>query len=64
MTKLGWTEEDQQIWRDRKMPAHTIEYRYQHHMREAALMRKLSMVPIKPSHAKFIAAQFITIKYD
>lgn len=60
---MGWTKEDQQIWRDRKMPASKIYMRYQHHMKEAALMRRLSMVPIKPSHAKFIAVQFITFNY-
>lgn len=52
-----WTEEDQQIWRDRKMPCHTILYRYQHHVKECKIMLNLTKIPIKPSKAKLVALQ-------
>ena len=57
--ETGWSEEDQQIWRDRKMKPHTIRYRYQQHMKEYQVMLNLTRIPINPSHAKFIALQFM-----
>ena len=51
----GWTEEDQQIWRDRQMKPHTILYRYQHHVKECKIMTALTSIPLKPSQVKFLA---------
>ena len=55
----GWSEEDQQIWRDREMKPHTILYRYQHHMKEYEIMLNLTKIPIKPSPAKLVALRLI-----
>ena len=49
---VGWTEEDQEIWRTRKMSANTIYMRYQHHKKEADLMVSLSKVDMPPGEAK------------
>lgn len=57
---LGWTDEDRQIWRDRKMKPHTILYRYQHHVKECQIMTNLVKIPIKPSQAKLVALQFMS----
>ena len=55
----GWTQEDQQIWRDRKMKPHTIYYRARQEAKDCQIMNNLVKIPIKPSHAKFIALQFM-----
>lgn len=59
----GWTEEDQRIWRDRKMKPHTILYRYQHHLKEYEIMLKLSVIKLRPSQAKLVALMFTELKY-
>ena len=50
---VGWTEEDIGIWQARKITANRIHMRYQHHVKECELMRKLSEVDMPASEAKF-----------
>ena len=57
--ETGWSEEDQQIWRDRKMKPHTIRYRYQQHMKEYQVMLNLTKIPLRPSIPKLVALQFM-----
>ena len=58
MSFYTWTKEDIAIWRARKMPAHTIRFRYQQHNKEARIMYLLSTIKIKPSKAKLVALEF------
>ena len=55
----GWTEEDQQIWRDRKMKPHTIQFRYQQHVKESELMVRLTSLTGIPPKLKMIAQLII-----
>jgi len=56
---VGWTEEDQAIWRARKIRPDHIYRRFKHHMREADLMVALSQCDLPPSEGKTL---FVAIK--
>lgn len=49
-----WTEEDQQIWYTRRMPANSIFMRYQHHVKEAELMARLTQIDARPGQGKLM----------
>lgn len=51
----GWTEEDQKIWKQRKIPANRIHLRYQHHLKEFEIMRNLSRIDLPPGEGKMVA---------
>jgi hypothetical protein len=51
---LGWTDEDQEIWRARQMLPHMIYKRYQTHMREAEMMVALSHCDLPPGEGKML----------
>jgi len=50
---VGWTKEDVEIWQTRKMPASKIHMRYQHHIKECALMVRLSQIDLPAGDGKF-----------
>lgn len=56
--ELGWTAEDREIWRNRKMKPHTIQYRFKHHLRECDIMSRMTgLVGLSPA-VKILAIQF------
>ena len=56
--ELGWTKEDQEIWRKRKMKPHTIKYRFKHHLRECDIMSRMSRMTDLTPAVKILAVQF------
>ena len=65
-TKLdtGWTKEDQKIWRERKIPVHTIRFSYITRKKDYDIMCGLTKIPMSPSSAKFIALRFLVSNYE
>jgi len=55
---MGWTIEDQQIWRDRKMKPHTIQYSRKTHERDSDLMIRMTKLINIPPEVKLVAIQF------
>ena len=51
---VGWTKEDVAIWQTRKIKGHMIYMRYKHHVKECALMVRLSNIDLPPGDGKFL----------
>lgn len=60
----GWTDEDRKIWRERKMPVHTIKFSYVTRKKDYDIMLGLTKIPLRPSFTKFIALRFLVSNYE